>query len=89
MGHPIIYEMMTKYAHLYPPELKSQMTHPIMIELFKLFTLIFGYGLFVHGALTAWVALKLSNWWWIAMRGIGFYAIMGLSFYITRSIVMS
>ena len=45
--------------------------------------LVFGFGLFIHAIVTAIAAIKLSNWWWILCRAVGFYFIFFVSWVIS------
>lgn len=38
-----------------------------------------GFWFILHAALTCWAALKLSKWWWFAIRVPGLYLIMILA----------
>ncbi|MCE9596454.1 MAG: septation protein IspZ [Spirochaetia bacterium] len=41
-----------------------------------------GFWFLLHAALTAWAAMKLSKWWWFAIRVPGLYIIMLLACFI-------
>lgn len=61
-----------------PKEL-SQYVTPEMLE--RLINLCGTASIFVfllHGALCAFAAFKLNNWAWLAMRGIGFWVLVGV-----------
>ncbi|MEK6624920.1 MAG: hypothetical protein AABY86_08130, partial [Bdellovibrionota bacterium] len=47
-----------------------------------------GVMLYLHATLTTIAAFKLSNWWWLALRGIGFYVLIFLSTIIARALVI-
>ena len=72
-GDPIFLSMATKYKHLYPPETQKLIGSYSMQLLLVKSTLTIGICMLIHAGLTYWAAVKLSNWWWIAVRGIGFY----------------
>lgn len=40
--------------------------------------------LVLHAALTAYAALRLSTWWWFAVRAVGFYLLVALLFFTER-----
>lgn len=87
LGHPILYEMMIKYKDFLPPQNQQLMAEPIFKAILIKSSLTTGFGLILHGAVTAYCALKLSKWWWIAMRGIGIFIFMGLSFVAARFLI--
>ena len=70
---PLLLEFANKYSHLLPEMNQRMIVIPQFQELLKLSTLTMGIGIFFHGVATLFAALYLSNWWWLAVRGIGFY----------------
>ncbi len=84
---PILYMMMLKYQNQMPVQIKEQITHPYFIALFRLSTFTLGIALFVHALVTYIAAIKLSNWWWIALRGIGFYVLCFIAMMVANIIV--
>lgn len=66
--------MALKYAALLPIEVQFSLKNPQYLATLRLATLTTGVGLSLHSIATALAAMYLSNWWWIAVRGIGFYA---------------
>lgn len=70
---PLLYEMSVKYEDFYPENIRQNLTNPLIISILKINTIGCGIALIVHSAITGYAAIKLSNWWWIAIRGIGFY----------------
>jgi hypothetical protein len=86
-GHPMLYEMAIKYQHFYGPEVSSHFKNPAVISLLINSTWTVGIGLLLHAAVTAWAALKLNNWWWIAVRGVGFYLFCFLAFFAAKFFV--
>jgi intracellular septation protein A len=71
---PILLALMTKYSSHFPTDFQTKLADPFVRNLVSVYPLYLGIGLLLHALATAWAALKLSNWWWIAMRAIGFYA---------------
>ena len=76
---PLLYEMSNKYQEFYPENIRHNLTNPLIISLLKLNTIGSGIALLFHAAITGYAAIKLSNWWWIATRGIGFYLCLSAS----------
>jgi intracellular septation protein A len=75
-GHNILSLAFAKYQFAFPEELRAATEDPRFIwALVKLNTYL-GLGFLIHSALVAYAALKLSNWWWIIIRGIGLYVMM-------------
>lgn len=70
---PVLLEMAHKYGHLLPAENQAMLNSYAYELLLTRTTLSAGVALFMHAALTAWAAYRLSTWWWIAVRGVGFY----------------
>lgn len=62
-----------KYAHLLPIHVQDALNHPPYLAFLARSTLTTGVALLLHAVVTTWAAFKLSTWWWLAIRGIGFY----------------
>jgi len=84
LGKPLLLEMSIKYASALPAQQRFLLQQPITQELLKLATSYLGIALFLHAGVTYWAAIKLSNWWWIAVRGIGFYLFSTIAFLCAR-----
>jgi intracellular septation protein A len=76
LNEPLMLKLATKYKDLYPEQFQAQLNAPRFLKSLEISTLSMGIGLFAHAAATAFAAFKLSNWWWLAVRGIGFYLFM-------------
>jgi len=87
INEPLLLNLATKYKELYPPQFQLQFSNPHFLKLLEISTLSMGIGLLVHAFVTALAAFKLSNWWWLAVRGVGFYFFVGLSLIIQRSFI--
>lgn len=79
MGDPILVALMHKYASKMPPDIVSRIQHPLFVRMIALVHVHAGIGYLLHAALVGYAAFKLSNWWWIAIRGVGFYIVMFLA----------
>lgn len=77
IGRPFLYEMALKYQEVFP-QLKMQLAHPLGHIFYQRSNLFLGFGFLAHAGATYFAAKKLSNWWWIAARGVGFYLVMGI-----------
>ena len=84
---PILLKMMIKYAHLMPENIQLNLENDVIQMTLSLNTLTLGISLFLHGLVTLYAALKLNNWWWIAIRGISFYVFMLISMIATRILI--
>ena len=70
---PLFVTMATKYKDFLPEEIRERIARPEMIQQYTTLTLYVAIALFGHAAVTAFAAQKMSNWWWLAIRGFGFY----------------
>ena len=84
LGKPILLELMLKYRDALPLEVQTALHFSPFLHLLKLSSCYMGWAFLAHAILTLWAALKLNNWWWIAMRGIGFYAFMFAAIIIAK-----
>ena len=82
-GEPFFLILIDKYRHLVPEQQRFALDLPRVRENYKNLTMVFGYGLFIHAFITGFAALKLNNWWWIILRGVGFYGIMFISWIVS------
>tara|TARA_R110000868_G_scaffold180754_1_gene421401 strand:- start:121 stop:678 length:558 start_codon:yes stop_codon:yes gene_type:complete len=73
MDDPLFVAMALKYAAMLPVEIQMRMKNPNYLAMLGLATMTTGVGLAFHALATAVAAFYLSNWWWLAVRGIGFY----------------
>ncbi len=72
-GSPLLLEFAKKYSHMLPEMNQQLIVIPHFQELLRLSTLTMGIGIMLHGFVTLIAALYLSNWWWLGVRGVGFY----------------
>ncbi|MBL6990554.1 MAG: septation protein IspZ [Bacteriovoracaceae bacterium] len=84
LGRPLIYVMMMKYKDQMPGQMQILLQHEEFAQLMKLTSHYLGYSMLLHGLITAWAAIKLSNWWWLAIRGFGFYFLIFLAMMVAR-----
>lgn len=73
IGEPVFVVMAKKYAAMLPIDIRRNLQNPEYIAFISLTTLTTGIGMLFHATATTYAALRLNNWWWIAIRGIGFY----------------
>lgn len=89
MNKPIILELFFKYKTMLPEKFDHVSTFyssPIGQEYLSNSNWLLGVFILVNSLLVLWCAFKLSNWWWLAMRGIGFYFFAFLAFITARYI---
>jgi intracellular septation protein len=82
-GEPILLAFIDKYADKLPLEMQDKLSHPMVRPSLHLMTFYGGLAMLAHATCTAWCAFKLSKWWWLAMRGFGFYLFLGLATFAT------
>lgn len=70
---PLLLDFAVKYSHLLPKANQELLKSDYFRELLKMCTLTMGVGIFFHGIVTWISAIYMSNWWWLAIRGVGFY----------------
>ncbi len=87
INKPLLVEMTTKYISLFPIEKRSQIMHPYFQALLGMSTLTVGISFLLHGVLVAICAVKLSNIWWLIMRGVGFYLFMFLGLFVAKLLI--
>lgn len=73
MDEPVFVAMVKKYAAMLPIDIRHNIQNPQYLAFISLTTLTTGIGMLLHAFVTGYAAFKLNNWWWIAIRGIGFY----------------
>ena len=81
---PLLLEFAVKYAHLLPEQNQEMLKVPMFQEILRLSTLSMGIGLMFHGIATWVAAVFLSNWWWLVIRGVGFYFFSFAAIFSTR-----
>ena len=79
LDKPVMVLMATKYSHLLPAQLRSNLANPFFLALLKKASLYLGFGFLLHAAGVGYAAFYMSNWWWLIIRGVGLYVVMGLS----------
>lgn len=84
LGKPLLVILTEKYQYLMPSELRGRLLDPFFLKFLAKCSLTLGVGFLVHAGLVAYAALKMSNWWWLALRGLGVYVMMFLSMLIAR-----
>jgi len=81
---PLLLEFAVKYSHLLPEANQRMLSAPYFQNILRLSTLTMGIGIFCHGIVTWIAAVFLSSWWWIAIRGVGFYLFAFIAVYSSR-----
>jgi len=84
MGQPLLLVMMEKYQYMIPEEAREVMLSDTMKPILIRSSVYLGWGFFIHALLVGYSAWKLSNWWWLALRGIGVYVMMGICMWMAR-----
>lgn len=81
---PLLLEFATKYAHLLPEANHEMLSVPFFQNILRISTLTMGIGILCHGVVTWIAAIFLSNWWWLAIRGVGFYLFAFVAIFSSR-----
>lgn len=76
INDPLLLNMSLKYADFFPPQFQKQIHSPLMQQLLIKSTLTVGWAHIAHAIVCGLAAFKLNKWWWIAIRGIGYYFFM-------------
>lgn len=79
MNQPILLLVMDKYGSIIPAEVATNLQHPLARQMLARASLYLGIGFLLHAGLVAYAAYRMSNWWWLFIRGIGLYIMMGLA----------
>lgn len=84
---PLLVILTNKYRYMLPTNMQEMIIHPaIQLQLSNL-SLLLGWGFLIHSGFIAYSVFYLSNWWWLAIRGIGLYVMMGLCIVINRYLI--
>jgi intracellular septation protein A len=71
--NPVLVVLMERYGHLLGASQLEQLSSATTVILLERASLYMIFGLFLHAALVAWVAVHHSTWWWfVARTGGGF-----------------
>tara|TARA_B100000925_G_scaffold8886_1_gene6351 strand:- start:14323 stop:14877 length:555 start_codon:yes stop_codon:yes gene_type:complete len=83
-SEPFFVVIIKKYGNLLMSNSLEIYESPHLRKMLIDSTFTSGIGFLLHGAITAWAAVKLSNFWWLICRGVFFYLILFLSFLVAR-----
>ncbi len=78
IGKPLLVLGVERYSQAIPSQYLPMLRYPHVLAILERASLYMGFGLIAQAALVAWAALHLSNWWWLAIRSVGFYVMMVL-----------
>lgn len=78
LNKPILLIALSKYGSMMPVELQKNIENPLMQTMLARVSLFLGLGFLLHAGCVAYAAFRLSNWWWLIIRGIGLYVMMAL-----------
>lgn len=80
LKRPLFLTFMMKYKNQLPEMMQQQLGNPLFLKLLQYATFYTGIALTFHAIATAFAALKLSKWWWLIIRGVGFYVFLFMAF---------
>lgn len=86
IGKPLLLTMSQKYQSFFPPQVQMILEQPKVQRQLQLLTLTSGIMTLAHAGLTAYAAMKMSNWWWLGIRGIGYYIFLFAAVVLARFI---
>ncbi len=86
LGKPLLVTMVDKYNSIIPVELRQGFNSPIVRDLLARTSLVLGLGFLVHACAVLYAALRMSNWWWLIIRGVGVYVMMFVCVMVARMI---
>src|SRR6185437_13048650 len=84
IGKPLLLILFEKYQNLIPGELQNNINNPAVKILLARSSLILGFGFLLHAFAVLYAALRMSNWWWLFVRGVGLYVMMFLCIMLAR-----
>jgi intracellular septation protein len=72
-SRPFLLTALDHYAALLPESVRPLLDQPRFRQMVARFNLYLGFASLLHAGLTAWAALRLSRWWWLAISSLGLY----------------
>ncbi|MBI2603501.1 MAG: septation protein IspZ [Deltaproteobacteria bacterium] len=81
---PLLVLMAQKYQYAVPEEIKTSLSNPIFIGILTKLSGILAFGFILHASAVAYAAFYLSKWWWLGIRGVGLYVMMGICMFWAR-----
>ena len=76
IGKPLLVIGVERYSEAIPPQFLPVLQLRHVQTTLHWASLYLGFGLIAQAGLVGWAALRLSSWWWLAIRSVGFYAMM-------------
>ena len=76
LNKPIMVLVSQKYKDFFPPEIAVRVMDPIMVQHLSILSLYLGWGFLLHSFCVYYAAKKMSNLWWLLIRGLGVYIMM-------------
>ena len=88
ISKPLFNEVYLKYGRdLMDQQQRTILESPLVQKQMALSSLTCGVMLYFHAALTWFAAIKLGKWWWIAVRGVGFYIFMLIGMFWAKAML--
>lgn len=76
LGKPLLVMMIQKYHMMFPEDMREILLDEATLLLMTRLSGIVGIGFLIHAALVAYSAFKMNKWWWLLIRGVGFYLML-------------
>lgn len=84
MGKPLLVVALEKYDSIIPIEFRSGINNPLAKDMLARVSFYLGFGFLAHALVVLYAALRMSNWWWLIIRGLGVYVMMLACIVIAR-----
>ena len=84
LGKPLLILMAEKYQYMMPEQFRPAMASPVYQAMLARLSLVLALGFLIHATLVGISAYYMNKWWWIAIRGIGFYVMLFICVAIVR-----
>lgn len=84
MGKPLLVMMIEKYQNLFPDDMKEALLNPESLLVMARLSWILGIGFIIHALLVGYAAFRMNKWWWLIIRGIGFYLMLLICTLVAR-----
>ena len=78
LDRPLLVMAVERYSHTFPQTFRNVLERPEVLGVLRRASLYMVFGLIAHGVIVGWAAVRLNNWWWLALRSVGFYVMMWL-----------
>lgn len=83
MDQPLLVTMINKYDVMLPEEIRRAVSSTLFQQVLARLSDVLGIGFLIHAGLVFVAARYLNKWWWLIIRGVGFYLMLAAcAFYV-------